>query len=104
MNRKEIKKKAKQSLKRNYLITILIVFIVGLIVGGGYKFTTSKTGTNTSTTTVEKSNYELINDTVKHISKQTKKGDAKGIIAPVFNNITKNKSAVLAGLNSLNLN
>ena len=103
MNRKEIKKKAKKSLKRNYLITILIVFIVGLIVGGGYKFTTSKTGTNTSSTTVEKSNYELINDTVKNISKQTKKGEAKGIIAPIFNNITKNKSAVLAGLNSLNL-
>ena len=61
MNRKEIKKKAKKSLKRNYLITILIVFIVGLIVGGGYKFTTSKTGTNPSSTTVEKSNYELIN-------------------------------------------
>ena len=60
MNRKEIKKKAKKSLKRNYLITILLVFIVGLIVGGGYKFTTSKTGTNTSTTNVEKSNYELI--------------------------------------------
>ena len=103
MDRKEIKKNAKGSLKRNYLITILVVFIVGIILGGGYTFTTAGKNSNPNSNTVQKTNYELINDTVKNISKQTKDGKAKGIIAPVFNNITKNNSIVFAGLNSLNL-
>ena len=103
MDRKEIKKNAKGSLKRNYLITILVVFIVGIILGGGYTFTTAGKNVTTKSNTVQKTNYELINDTVKNISKQTKDGKAKGIIAPVFNNITKNNSIVFAGLNSLNL-
>ena len=103
MNRKEIKKNAKISLKRNYLITILVIFVVSLIVGGSYTYKTAGKNASSNPNTKQKSNYELVNDTVKQISKQTKDGKAKGIIAPVFNNITKNNSAVFATLNSLNL-
>lgn len=101
MNRKELKQKAKKTLKRNYLINILIVFIVGIIVNGGYNFTT--TLNNVSNNTNTKTNYQLVSDTVKHISKQSKDGLSKGVIAPIFNNITESNSAVIGLLNSVNL-
>ena len=38
MNRKEIKKCARKSLRKNYFRTLIVVFIFGLVVGGGYNF------------------------------------------------------------------
>lgn len=105
MDRKQLKSNAKKVFKRNYLKTILVVFIIGLIVNGGYNFTTIKNNSQiiTNSNVQKKSNYELVNGVVKKISKQTKKGESAGVIAPLFNKITESNSAVIGFLNSLNL-
>ena len=46
MNKKQLKKDAKKVLKRNYLTIILVTFIIGVIITGGYNFTTIISGNN----------------------------------------------------------
>ena len=46
MDRKEIKKEAKKSIKREFLKTILVVFIAGIIINGGYNYGTYRINTN----------------------------------------------------------
>ena len=100
MDRKNLKKKAKIVFKRNYLNTILVVFIIGLIVHGGYQFTTNITGTNNS---IQKTNFQLVNELSHNIGKKTLNNKSKGVIAPIFNTMTESNSAVIGFLNSLNL-
>ena len=40
MDFKKIKKDARKSLKRNFLRTILVTFIAGIIINGGYNYST----------------------------------------------------------------
>ena len=105
MDRKQLKKSAKKVYKRNYLKTILIVFIIGLLVKGGYNFTTivDNTKIESNSNITSKTNFQLVNDVVTNISKQTKNGKSAGVIAPLFNKMTESNSAVFGFLNSLNL-
>ena len=103
MNRKQLKKDAKKVLKRNYLTIILVTFIIGVIITGGYNFTTIISGNNANNINGTNGNFQLVNSVTKNISKKSIDGKSKGIIAPIFNNMTESNSAVIGLLNSLNL-
>lgn len=103
MNRKEIKKDALNDLKRNYFKIILVVFIVGIIVNGGYRFTTVISGVSSLNGT-DKSNYQIVNDFVDTITnKISVGGHNNGVIGSLFNNVTKSNSIIIGSLNAINL-
>ena len=56
MIRKDLKKKAKGVLKKNYFKCILVAFIVGLVVNTGYTYTSN----NIKTTDNKVSNAESV--------------------------------------------
>lgn len=104
MNYKKLKQDAKQVFKRNYFKTLIVIFIIGLLVNGGYHFSTiMNSSKNTSNTHQETSNFQLVNDVATKISKKSSKGKSQGIIAPIFNKMTESNSSVIGFLNSLNL-
>lgn len=110
MNRKDLKQKAKLTLKNNYFKSILVIFIAGLIINGGYNYTTniySSETNNSSNYITQKSNFDLINEIYKNISKKSinkeKEKRVNGVLAPIVNSVTESKSFALGILNSFNL-
>ncbi|MBR2246530.1 MAG: DUF975 family protein [Bacilli bacterium] len=120
MERKEIKKVAKKTLKRSYFRSILVIFIASIIISGTYTMNSSvnttqqKSTSNTETTyNKNKSNYDVINETVKDASKKksgklNKKVEklekkSNGVLAPIVNNMTKNKTVLVGFINTYNL-
>ena len=100
MNRKEIKKEARKTLKNNYLRIILVVFIIGIIVNGGYRYTFIMSSRTTTTTG---SNFQIINNLINRISEFSIGKNTSGVIGPLVNNITESNSIVIGSLNALNL-
>ena len=103
MNIKELKKQGYQILKKNYFKIILVVFLVGIIVNGGYRFTTvlsgvskiQKNGTN---------NYAIVNKLIDNISNTISAGGHdEGVIGTIFNSATENNSMLIGFLNVVNL-
>lgn len=115
-NRKEIKKEAKQNLKRHYLTTILLVFICSIIITGTYNYSTSNIYDSNSqkntqikkTATEKKSTYDIIVESItkKPIQKKTEKSKkqklARGVLAPILNDITEKKSIIFGFVNVFN--
>ena len=107
-NRKKIKKAAKRVLKKNYFKSIIVVFIVGIIINGGYNYITfkyNKAG-RIPVSLEEKHNSDIINESLRNILDKESDGDESnlnGAIAPIVNNITKSKSITLGFLNSINM-
>lgn len=115
-DRKEIKKEAKQNLKRHYLKTILLVFICSIIITGTYNYSTSNiydsnSQKNTQIETKEtekKSTYEIIVESItkQPIQKNTKKSKKQkvtnGLLAPIINDITEKKSVIFGFVNIFN--
>ena len=119
MERKEIKKVAKKTFKRSYFRSILVIFIASLIISGTYTMnssvnTTKQKSTNNTETTYNKnkSNYDVINDTVKEASKKKSgklnkkveklENNSHGVLAPIVNNMTKNKTVLVGFINTYN--
>ena len=123
MNRKNLKKQALKCFKRNYLKIILVVFIVNILVNGGYQFTSIISNPNinnqvinnkivdngykitkTITNGNNRSNYEIVNELVDTISnKVSVSGHSSGVMGTLFNQITKSNSIVIGSLNAANL-
>ena len=123
MNRKILKKQALTCFKRNYFKVILVVFIVNILVNGGYQFTSIISNpdinnqvinnkivdngykiTKTITNGNNRSNYEVVNELVDTISnKVSVGGHSSGVIGTLFNQITKSNSIVIGSLNAANL-
>ena len=129
MNRKEIKKNAFNNFKRNYLKIILVVFIVGIIVNGGYQYSSIMTNSNSvkeisdskivnngyqltkvineNTININNqntSNFQLVNNLVDTLSdKISTGGHASGVIGSLFNSVTQSNSIVIGSLNAINL-
>ena len=108
INRKTIKKNARKILKQNYFKSIIVVFIVGIIINGGYNYITFRYDKQKKipVSFEEKHNSDIINETVRNILDKESNGDEKnlnGVVAPVVNNITKSKSITLGFLNSINM-
>ena len=96
MNIKGIKKEARKNLKRNFLKTILVVFIAGVIINGGYNFTTfifRQPKQIYAQALAKRTNYEIIKKYAKIAILGD--GETKGFVAPLINNIYKNNSLVV---------
>lgn len=103
MDIKNLKKQGYQIFKKNYFKIILVVFLVGIIVNGGYRFTTvlsgvskiQKNGTN---------NYAIVNKLMDNISNRISSGGHnEGVIGTIFNSATENNSMLIGFLNVINL-
>jgi len=110
INRKEIKKNSRKNLQSSYFKSILVAFIFVLVLGGGYTFTSSSSTNNANSEYIEsKSNFETIDELVKEeIKKRGKEAEidkekadkARGVLAPIINRTTRDKSAIVSFLNS----
>lgn len=123
MDRVFLKKEAFRVLKRNYFRIVLVVFIVGIIINGGYQFTTIVSRQNNKidnpifdngykiTKSIaennirnSKTNYEIVNDFVDNLSNRISVGGySNGVLGTLFNNITESNSIVFGSLNAINL-
>lgn len=115
IERKTIKKEAHKNLKSTYLKSILIIFVFTLVMTGGYNFTSSLSNsytTNDNTINKINSNFEtidtLVNEEIKKQGKedeidQKKAEEAKGVLAPIINKVTGDKSALFSFANSFRL-
>ena len=106
--RKSLKKAARKVLKSNYFKCVILVFIVGFVINGGYTYTTVKYNKDKSipVSLEKKNNYNVINETLDNIvKKDSKDGETNinGAIAPVVNSITNSKSITIGFLNAINL-
>ena len=112
IQRKNIKKEAHKSLKKTYLKSILIVFIFTLVMTGGYNFTSSVIDDYDLRNNTLNSNFEtldrLVNEEVKKQGKedeidQKKATEAKGVLAPIINKVTADRSAIFSFVDSFRL-
>ena len=108
LNQKKIKANARGVLKKSYFKCIIVAFIVGIIINGGYNYITFKYDKNNKVPVSfeEKHNSDIINETLRNILDKESDGDENnlnGAIAPIVNNITKSKSISFGFLNSINM-
>lgn len=102
MNRKEIKREARKNLKRNFFRTILVVFIAGIVINGGYHYGTYHINTNNEIPSIEtKTIGNAINKIIYNIN-QSAGTEKHGFIAPLIDNITESNSITVGFINSLN--
>lgn len=102
MDIKKIKVDALKNLKRNYFKIILTVFIIGIILNFGYRFTTVMSGVSSINGT--KTNYEIMNDLVNTLSNRISTGGYNnGVIGSLFNSVTQSNSIVIGFLNAINI-
>ena len=73
--RKTIKKEARRVLKSNYFKCVILVFIVGFVINGGYTYTTVKYNKDNyvPVSLEKKNNYNVINETLDNIVKKDNK-------------------------------
>ena len=93
MNRKQIKADARKSLNRNFFRTILVVFIAGLIINGGYHYSTyiyDNTDILPDQYNVVRNTYDALKNTVTNIVFDGH--EQRGVLAPLVNNIVDNRS------------
>lgn len=109
IHRKELKKRAKQVLKKNYWRTIAVVFFMSLLLGSFNIFTKSHLNLPTMhlrTSFSSSINSDIVRETVQklghfQIDFSTYK-PTRGILANVFNNVTASGSFIFGLLNSFN--
>lgn len=112
LKRKELKAKARSNLKRNYLRTIAVCFIVSFILGSlAIPFVNEYDTSNELYSSIAihykgKTNSDVVKDLLKGIGlKPISASDIKvsnGVFASVFNNITKSGNFVFGVLNAIN--
>ncbi len=114
IDRKTLKKESHKNLKSTYLKSILVIFIFTLVITGGYNFTSSFNNdyNPTQKVTQTKSNFSTIDDLTKEVIKkqgkenkinQKKANQAKGVLAPIINKVTADKSAIVAFIDTFRL-
>ena len=116
INRKQIKRESRKNLKATYLKSILVIFIFTLFMTGTYTYKTYIDKTNPLTRTpdtVKKiSNFNIIDDLAHEIIKskgkdqnidKKKEAKAKGVLAPIINKVTEEKSAFVSFVSTFNL-
>ena len=109
INRKEIKKEAKQVLKKNYWRTIAVIFFMAMLLGNFNLFTKSRNSIpimheNVRFTKVMNSN--IIKETIETIGNfridLSNYKPTRGVLANVFNNVTSSGNFIFGLLNSFN--
>ena len=117
MNRKEIKRNARNNIKRNYFRNVIIVFICTILLSGGLTFRTKNIlEVNTNNENVSKilinkdklSNSEIIDELLNKGDKEKEKEEklnnkyTSGILSTFFNEITASGSLTFGLLNGIN--
>ena len=103
MNRKQIKADARKSLNRNFFRTILVVFIAGLIINGGYHYSTyiyDNTDILPDQYNVVRNTYDALKNTVTNIVFDGH--EQRGVLAPLVNNIVDNRSITVGFISTIN--
>ena len=118
MDIKEIKKSARKNLKREYLKSVLLMFIFTIVIGGGYTFTSvmldsptlekvfsyNNIKENTIEVVKEKTNADILSETAdafneinnieEHVDKE-KQSEFRGLLAPIVNHFTRSRSVII---------
>ena len=102
MNIKGIKKDARKSLNRNFFRTILVVFIAGIIINGGYSYSSyvydSKFVTKISPITTSYTALKTFMNNMFDNGAEVK----RGILAPLVENISENKNISVGFISFIN--
>lgn len=109
INRKKIKKEAKQILKRNYWRTIAIIFFMALLLGNFNLFTKSRIPIPTisiNAPLASSINADIVKETIEKVGNFkidiSNYKPTRGILANVFNNVTSSGNFIFGVLNSFN--
>ena len=113
--RRELKRDARGALKRRYFINVLVVFLVTMLLHGGYSYTSGLQSVNQIGTILqfakEKdkiSNAEILGELFQNIYSVDLHADTtgekytRGVLAVFFNEVTGTKSFVFGILNGIN--
>ncbi len=101
MNRKDLRKRARMTLKHHYFKILIVVFIFGIISGGGYNF-----GANSPSAEISERGISALNlpnsdialEIIENVENQTVQqihSYTRGVIAPIANNVIDNNSFVV---------
>ena len=127
INRKEIKKKAKINLKRNYWACVVVTFITVVLLGGGYYYNKKNIKNNMTDEQIQKnndfietnyssSNSDLLNELIDNILKKNENDNNnalekkeefeqkynRGILSGTINQLTS-QTITIGFLNSVNI-
>jgi len=116
MNRKEIKKSARNNIKTKYFRNVIIVFICTCLLSSGFNYTTKSIvdietpneQINLIINNTKITNSEIINQIIdktnasKLIEKNFENKFTDGVLSTIFNEITKSGSVIFGMLNGLN--
>jgi len=116
MNRKEIKKSARNNIKTKYFRNVIIVFICTCLLSSGFSYTTkdilsvetSNEQINLIINNTKITNSEIINQIIdktkvsEKIEKQIENKFTNGVLSTFFNEITKSGSIIFGILNGIN--
>lgn len=100
MNRKELKKKARENIKHNYIKTIMVCFIALILINGGYELFTEPV--INSAEVVNKTVHAQIIDDVLNGMDNYIEASNKGVLAVFANSITKENNILLGTLSGFN--
>lgn len=102
MNRKDIKTKAKASIKQNYIKTIMVCFIAVILINGGYELFSFDVWSKNETYN-QTMHSEIIDDILNGFDKYVESTNPnKGVLAVFANSITKSNNILLGILNGFN--
>lgn len=116
MNRKLLKKEAKNNIKHHYFRNVIVVFICSLLLTGGFNYTTNILEVDTTNEKVNEilnntkiTNSEIIEELLEKGAKEKNTLEGKieekyydGVISTIFNEVTKSGSLTFGILNGLN--
>ena len=115
IDRKSLKKESHKNLRLTYLKSVLLIFIFTLVMTGGYNFTSSLANdynNGASTASEIRGNFSTINSLITSEIKKRGKDEninkektekAKGVLAPIVNEVTADGSALFSFVNTFRL-
>ena len=114
IDRKALKKESHKNLRGTYLKSVLIIFIFTLVMSGGYTFTSSLVNKTDNSPLINevRNNFNSVDSLVSEIMKKNGKEDkmneekakaARGVLAPIVNEVSKEKSAIVQFANTIRL-
>lgn len=106
LDRKKLKYEAHKNLKATYAKSILLMFIFSLIMNGGYSFGTgfdSRNDVQSSNNTFSAISKIIKEESIKNNVDIDDSSEYRGVLAPLINKITADKSAIVSFINSFKL-
>lgn len=103
MNRHELKKKARASLKQNYWRAVIVAFLAILFINEGYQLVSFNIVNEESAFSNRINNVQIASDVLNNFSSYVESASAsKGVLAVFANSIASTNSFLLGTLNGIN--